>query len=164
MQSHYRPGQALRVPGVWGSQISRHSAHEGGKGRQPYALATFIHQEIIMVLISVRGWVNPRGNSEPERFMSMKNSVDTNRNRTGDLLACNVVPQPTVPPRTPQGRNGTVSKHIFCDRICCWFTRVWLSLDTRIGLWNYQCQGVLFLGFLLRPTKRRDDLSNFFFF
>jgi hypothetical protein len=54
-QSHYRPGQALRVPGSWSSQISRQSAHEGGK-----------------VLIPIRYWVDPRAIMRSEGLCQWK--------------------------------------------------------------------------------------------
>jgi hypothetical protein len=58
-QSDYRSEQAPRFLGNWGSQISRQLTHEGGKvvsatHRPP------LPQEIFLVLISVRGWVDPR--------------------------------------------------------------------------------------------------------
>ena len=60
-QSLNKLRQALRVPGGWGSQISWQLAHEGGEvvsatHRQPLSL-----QEIFLVLISFRGWVDPKG-------------------------------------------------------------------------------------------------------
>jgi len=75
IQSLYRIGQALRVPEVWGSQISRLSACEVGRVVSPTHrphLPPPLTQEIFLVLISVRGRVDLRTIVRPEGFCQRK--------------------------------------------------------------------------------------------
>ena len=60
-QPHYRPGEALRVSGGWGSQIPWQSAHKCGKVVSPTE-----RPPLPLLLISVRGWVDPRAIVRPE--------------------------------------------------------------------------------------------------
>jgi hypothetical protein len=77
-QSHYRPGQALRFPEVWGFQISRQSTREGGKVASPTHRPP-LPQETFPVLISVRGRVDPRVIVRPEELCRWKNPMTPSR-------------------------------------------------------------------------------------
>ena len=69
--SRYRPGQAQSVSGSYRSHITW-QRHRMLAGCQPYTPATFCPQEIFLILISVRGCVDPRAMVRSEGFCQWK--------------------------------------------------------------------------------------------
>jgi hypothetical protein len=113
-QSRYRPWQALRVPGGWGSQILRQSAHEGGRVVSPTHRPSLPQENISGT--HVRGWVDPRAIVRPEGLCQWKITM-TIGNQSRDLPVCSAVSQP-LRHRVPGLNSVPAARLLTQDRTC----------------------------------------------
>ena len=113
--SHYRPGQALGAQKVGTLSVSRQSAPEGGNVVcQPYALSAFTLQVTPLVLISVRGWVEPRAIVRPEKLKEGKIPMTPSNPRPSG--SCHLWDNVEIYRREPERQQTT----ILCMPIACW--------------------------------------------
>jgi hypothetical protein len=82
-----------------------------------------LHPGRFLVLISVKGWVDPQAYSAAERIRSIEKSNDLIANQTRDHPASSIVPQPTTLPRAPMRLSAQRISIKFCISVyakICW--------------------------------------------
>jgi hypothetical protein len=156
-QSHYRPWRALRVPGVWGSQILRQFVHEGGKIVSPTHRPP-LPQEIFLVLISVTGRVDLRAIVRPEGICQWKIPMTPSQI---DPASFRVVAQclkhcATAPPGIPHQVTVNISIYTY---ISCTYIYICVCLCVPFYYsWCHQCyQNTIFSIFRLSSGTEKNQ-------
>jgi hypothetical protein len=101
-----RPWRPIGLWDVEGPTLSRQSAHRWRWGCQPYAPATLYPPGRFLILISVRGWVDPNW------------KIHLIGTRTRDLPGCSIMPQPTTLSRAPMWIKRGMEKSFGVRCVC----------------------------------------------
>jgi hypothetical protein len=140
----YRPWRPLGLYEVEVPIFSDIQLIDGGKVVSP-TCRPLCTPRWFLVLISVRGWVDPRAIVLLEGLGKLKKSTSSGT-WTGDLLACSIVPQPTtLPSATPFWGGGKLRKQLL---LCIY------SLNTKFLLNHVQKFSLYLTGHIMSLPQR----------